>query len=57
MKITSSLVCLITGTSQGFGLHLLLCPDPYETAVEQLGALNSDFETWRELTCSTDFRK
>ena len=57
MKITSSLVCLITGTSQGFGLHLLLGPDAYAAAVKQLEALSSNFETWRELTCSTDFRK
>lgn len=44
-------------TSSNPPLHLLLGPDAYEDANEQLDSLRQEFEEWRELSCSTDFRK
>ena len=42
-------------TSEHPPLHLLLGTDAYEAAMEQVNALQREFETWRGLTCSTDF--
>ncbi|MBM3857168.1 MAG: SDR family NAD(P)-dependent oxidoreductase, partial [Verrucomicrobia bacterium] len=43
-------------TSEHPPLHLLLGPDAYKETMQHLEELRRDFETSRELTCSTDVK-
>jgi hypothetical protein len=38
-------------------LHLLLGTVAYDRATKKLEALRNDFETWRDITLSTDYAK
>ncbi len=43
-------------TSEHPPLHLLLGADAYQEATKYLTVLRQEIETWREVTCSTDFK-
>lgn len=43
-------------TSERPPLHLLLGTDAYQAATEHLDTLRQEIETWRDVTCSTDFK-
>lgn len=42
-------------TSEKPPLHLLLGGDAYEEATKKLDSLHHEFETWRDVTLSTNF--
>lgn len=43
-------------TSEQPPLHLLLGTDAYQMATQHLDEMRHDFETWRDITCSTDIK-
>lgn len=49
-------VILKAVTSEHPPFHLLLGPDAYQDAMEHLDAQRREFEAWREVSCSTDWK-